>query len=282
MRQVLRCEDAQGPEERPGIGRRKRTAPRLLLKRRGPHLPLAFSFLRKTFLRGREPLFLAEKGFPPPRPLLPQKPLITTACRAGSRFFATVAAEAGCRRPGTCPRPKSPSLFVWLACSLTAGTLSPAGAYPRKVTNSERKGLFPVWPVFLPPERPTARQSVCRLSAPSIVFVDIRLAGSSAASSALLSRHQACECLAAPEFASSWPAGAFFPSHITAGIAGKGHASPGLHDPPRPALPLSPVLPPERRRRPQCTGHGLAGWHVKVPKQKNPRRSGDKTGKAAG
>ena len=135
-------------------------------------------------------------GSPPPRPLLPQKPLITTACRAGSRFFATVAAEAGCRRPGTCPRPKSPSLFVWLACSLTAGTLSPAGAYPRQVTNSERGGLFPVWPVFLPPERPTARQSVCRLSAPSILFVDIRLAGSSAASSALLSRHQACDCLA--------------------------------------------------------------------------------------
>ena len=107
------------------------------------------------------------------------------------------------------------------------------GAYPRKVTNSERGGLFPVWPVFLPPERPTARQSVCRLSAPSIVFVDIRLAGSSAASSALLSRNPryASALRFAPEFAPSWPAGAFFPSHITAGIAGKGHASPGLHDP---------------------------------------------------
>ena len=51
------------------------------------------------------------------------------------------------------------------------------------------------------------------------------------------------------------------------------------------SLCLSMVLPQsagEDHRSLQRHGHGLAGWHVKVPKQKNPRRSGDKTSKAAG
>ena len=195
---------------------------------------------------------MRKKGFPSPWPPPSPKTAHHDCLPRRQSFFATVAAEAGCRRPGTCPRPKSPSLFVWLACSLTAGTLSPAGAYPRKVTNSERGGLFPVWPVFLPPERPTARQSVCRLPAPSIVFVDIRLAGSSAASSALLSRHQACDCLAVrPGIRSLLARRGFLllPYHGRDRRQGTCLARPARSA--RPALPLSPILPQKRGRRPQ-------------------------------
>lgn len=131
-------------------------------------------------------------------------------------------------------RPPKTTVALRVARMLADGWhIEPCGRVSPQSHEQRKRGLFPVWPVFLPPERPTARQSVCRLSAPSIVFVDIRLAGSSAASSALHSRNPryVSALRFAPEFAPSWPAGAFFPSHITAGIAGKGHASPGLHDP---------------------------------------------------
>ena len=157
--------------------------------------------------------------------------------------------------------------------------IEPCGRVSPPSHEQRKRGPFPGL-AGLPSPRASDCSSV-RLPPPCSINC---VRGSSAASSALHSRNPryASALRFAPEFAPSWPAGAFFSSHITAGIAGKGHASPGLHDPHGPRClfrRFSPQSPGEDHRSLQRHGHGLAGWHVKVPKQKIPGGAGTKPAK---
>ena len=77
-----------------------KTSPVLFSGKRHRHDPAAHELASRCIMKGEEtPFPCGKKLFPPPRPLLPQKPPIKTACITGSLFLWPAQVE-GCSCSG--------------------------------------------------------------------------------------------------------------------------------------------------------------------------------------